>query len=169
MTGTAGRPGKIVALLLVPAAVAIAGVLLVMRLQLEPPTVPVYALVGDGRVASVRRGARFELTLAPASPAAGAIGARAFLVRGDEVRPWTAPYSVGLDGTVTIAGSAAELFEGVPAGEWEVAVAVGRPETLPTAPRDILRARQQQLQAGADAGSADAAWRLVRQRITVDG
>jgi hypothetical protein len=55
------------------------------------------------------------------------------------------------------------LFAGVPAGPWEVAIAVGRPETLPTAPRDILRARD-----GGAAG-ADAAWRLVRQRIVLGG
>ncbi len=160
MTGTSSKRGKLVALLLVPAAVAVAGGLLVARLQLEPPTVPAFALAGDGGVRTVRRGETFEMTVLPQAQAAGAIGARAFLVRGDEVRPWTAPYSVALDGTVTISGPCEVLFDGVPPGAWDVAIAVGRPETLPTAPRDILRAQ--------DAGAGDAAWRLVRQRIAIE-
>jgi hypothetical protein len=161
LTGTASKRGKLVALLLVPAAVAVAGGLLLLRLQLEPPTVPAFALAGDGGVRTVRRGEVFEMTVTPEAPAAGAIGARAFLVRGDEVRPWTAPYSVALDGTVTVSGPVDVLFQDVPPGAWDVAIAVGRPETLPTAPRDILRAR--------DAGADDAAWRLVRQRIAIEG
>jgi len=161
LIGTSGGRGKLVALLLVPAAVAVAGFLLYIRLRLEPPTVPGFALEGDGGVTTVRHGELFVMTVRPLAPAAGAIGARAFLLRADEVRPWTAPYSVALDGTVTVSGPVDVLFEGVPPGEWEVAIAVGRPETLPTAPRDILRAR--------DAGADDAAWRLVRQRIAIGG
>jgi hypothetical protein len=161
LTGTSSKRGKLVALLLAPTAVAVAVGLLVVRLQLEPPTVPAFALAGDGGVRTVRRGELFGMTVNPQVQAAGAIGARAFLVRGDEVRPWTAPYSVALDGTVTVSGPVDVLFEGVPPGAWDVAIAVGRPETLPTAPRDILRAR--------DAGAIpDAAWRLVRQPITIE-
>jgi hypothetical protein len=61
------------------------------------------------------------------------------------------------DGTVRIAGDVDTLFAGVPKGEWEVAVAVGRPETLPTAPNDVLRARDQH--------EASVSWRLVRERV----
>jgi hypothetical protein len=161
LTGPSASRGKLVALLLVPAAVAVAGGLLLLRLRLEPPTVPGFVLAGDGGVIAVTRGEMYVVTVSPQAPTTGAIGARAFLLRGDEVRPWTAPYSVALDGTVTVSGPVDVLFEGVPPGDWEVAIAVGRPETLPTAPRDILRAR--------DAGAADAAWRLVRQRVTIGG
>jgi hypothetical protein len=161
LTGTSVRRGKLVALLLVPAAVAVAGGLLLLRLRLEPPTVPGFAIAGDGGVTTVSRGEMFEMKVAPGAPVEGAIGARAFLLRGDEVRPWTAPYVVALDGTVTVSGPVDVLFDGVPPGEWEVAIAVGRPEALPTAPRDILRAR--------DAGADDAAWRLVRQRVAIGG
>ena len=66
-------------------------------------------------------------------------------------------------GTVRLDGAVDTLFAGVPLGAWDVAIAVGRPETLPTAPRDILRARD------AGASDADAAWRLVRERIVLGG
>jgi hypothetical protein len=150
-------------MLLVPTAVAVAGGLLALRLRMEPPTVPSFSISGDGGVVALGRGERFELTIVPGAQVTGAIGARGFLVRGSEVRPWDPPLSVARDGTVTLAGPAGVLFEGVPPGEWDVAVAVGRPETLPTAPRDIL------LAVDADAGAGDRAWRLVRQRITLGG
>jgi hypothetical protein len=54
---------------------------------------------------------------------------------------------------VRISGPVDSLFAGVPPGPWQVAVAVGRPETLPTAPRDVLRAR--------DSDGGTTAWRLV--------
>jgi hypothetical protein len=59
---------------------------------------------------------------------------------------------------VRITGPSAALFAGVPEGSWDVAVSVGRPEVLPTAPRDVLEARTH------DRGSA-AAWRLVIERV----
>jgi hypothetical protein len=106
------------------------------------------------------QGTTFEMILRPASPVAGAIGTRAFLLRGDEVRPWNAPASVGLDGSVRIAGPVDTLFAGVPGGPWEVAIAVGRPEVLPTAPRDITRS--------IDADKRPSAWRVVRERIRLE-
>lgn len=148
--------GRAVALLLVPAAIAVAAVLLVLRVRFEPPTVPAYSVV-DGGPAVLRPGAQFDMEVAPAAPVSGAVGAHAFLVQDGTVRPWEPPIDVAKDGSVHIEGPVDRLFAGVPAGEWEVSLAVGRPETLPTAPVDVLRA------LGTDAGAA--AWRLVRMRV----
>lgn len=148
--------GRIVALVLVPAAVALAVVMLVMRMRLEPPTVPAYVLV-EGGPPVLSRGERFEMVVDPTGQVTGAIGVHAFLIQDDTVRSWDPPVEVERGGTVRIDGPVDQLFAGVPAGEWDVAVAVGRPETLPTAPIDVLRAR------GADGGAA--AWRLVRMHV----
>jgi hypothetical protein len=157
------RRQRIVALLLVPAAVAVAGALLLLRLHFQPPTVPAYTVApsapsdAGASVVEVHPGARFSIELRPSETVVGAVAARGFLLRGDEVRPWDPPFEVARDGTVRIAGPVDVLFAGVPTGEWEVAVAVGRPENLPTAPRDVLRARDQ------DADTV--VWHLVRERI----
>jgi hypothetical protein len=147
------------ALLVVPAAVAVAGVLIALRLHFEPPVVPPYTLVGTDGVTRLEHGERFEFEVRPTGPVTGAVGARGFLLRGQEVRPWDPPFRVERDGSVRIAGPVTAIFAGAPLGEWEIAVAVGRPETLPTAPRDILRAR--------DADGGTTAWRLVRARIVL--
>jgi hypothetical protein len=96
----------------------------------------------------------------PLAPVKGAIGARAFLVRGDEVRPWDPPFSVASDGSVRISGPVDALFAGVPKGRWEVALTVGRPEVLPTAPTDVLRARSE--------SDRPSSWRLVCQRVRIE-
>jgi hypothetical protein len=150
------------ATLLLPVAIFVAGGLLALRLHFQPPTVPPYSLVdpavgaGAGDEVQVVRGGLFAVEVRPEEPVVGAVGARAFLVRGTEVRPWDPPFEVKRDGSVTIAGPVNALFAGVPEGPWQMALAVGRPETLPTAPNDILRGE-------SDAGAA--AWRLVRRRI----
>jgi hypothetical protein len=146
-----------VVLLLVPAAAIVAAGLVAFRLHFEPPTVPSYSLAGNQGELVLTPGTAFEMLLRPASPVEGAIGARAFLLRGDEVRPWNAPSSVGLDGSVRIGGPVDTIFAGVPGGPWEVVVAVGRPEVLPTAPRDIVRS--------TNADTRPSAWRVVRERI----
>ena len=143
-----------------PAAGAVAVALVTLRLHFQPPTVPVFTIADAGEETPLRHGGRFELDARPAAPITGAIGARGFLLREDLVRPWDPPFTVERDGSIRIAGSVDELFAGVPDGQWEVAVAVGRPETLPTAPRDVLRGREQ------DAGSLS--WRLVRQPVRLE-
>jgi hypothetical protein len=128
--------------------------------------VPRYALAPenpDGAETELVRGAHFEVDLHPTGPVVGAVAARAFLLRGNEVRPWDPPFEVERDGSVHIAGAVEALFANVPAGTWEIAVAVGRPETLPTAPKDILRARNTRTDGGA------APWQLVRERIKLGG
>jgi hypothetical protein len=118
-----------------------------------------YSVAGAADPVLLEPGGEFEMVVAPASPVKGAIGARAFLLRGSEVRPWKVPAAVGLDGSVRIAGPVDTLFAGVPAGNWEIAVAVGRPEVLPTAPRDIATS------ASTTTDVRPTAWRAVRERI----
>ena len=149
------------ALVIVPAAAAVAVVLVALRLHFQPPTVPVFTVPDAGDETPLRPGERFEFYARPEAPVTGAIGARGFLLRDDQVRPWDPPFTVERDGAIHIAGPVDKLFAGVPEGPWEVAVAVGRPENLPTAPRDVLRGREQ------DAGSLS--WRLVRQRVRLEG
>jgi hypothetical protein len=156
-------------ILLVPSAIAVAGVLLLLRLYFQPPTVPRYALADAGpqeQEIDVLPGARFEVELRPVAPVVGAVAARAFLLRGKEVRPWPAwpaHFDVERDGSVRIAGAVDTLFAKVPSGPWEIAIAVGRPETLPVAPAEILRARD------ADADAGPAPWQLVCERIKLGG
>jgi hypothetical protein len=156
------RLQRIVALALVPTAALGAGALIALRLHYQPPRVPEYVVANasDAEQPLAPHG-QFDVVLRPAARVDGAIGARAFLLRGDTVRPWDPPFEVTRDGTVTIAGAVDALFDGVPPGPWEVAVAVGRPEVLPTAPRDVVRARRH------DAG-ADASWRLAVVRVRLE-
>lgn len=156
------RRRSVIALLLVPAAILVTASLLMLRLRMEPPTVPGYALVaGDADTIVLHAGGRFQLVVQPAGEVTGAVAARGFLLRGDDVQAWDPPFTVDRDGTIRLDGPVETIFAGVAPGPWEVAVAVGRPETLPTAPRDVLRAR--------DAGAGDAAWRLVREHILLGG
>ncbi len=159
----ASLQARVVSLLLLSTAVAGAGALLLFRLHFQPPTVPAYELAEAATgEREVMRGGAFVMDLRPTGPVLGAVAARAFLVHDDVVRPWIVPFTAQRDGSVEIAGGVDSLFSGVPAGSWEIAVAVGRPENLPTDPREILRART------GDGGGA-AAWHLVRERIRWGG
>jgi hypothetical protein len=169
--GAAGPERRnLVAVLLVSSAVVMAGTLVAMRNHFQPPKVPRYEAAGNlqagvsdaepGQEKSLRGDGQFEMELRPESPVAGAVGARAFLLRRDEVRAWDPPYSVAVDGIVRISGTVEALFAGIPRGRWEVAVAVGRPEVLPTSPRDILRRR--------DEDPTFAGWHLVRVPVRLE-
>jgi hypothetical protein len=172
-SGTTAPPARrnAIALLIAPTAIVMAGALVAMRLHFQPPNVPRYdatvtqTLVEPGPPGAandrgLRRGDRLSIDLHPQAAITGAIGARAFLLRGDEVRAADPPVSVAVDGVVHIAGTVDELFPDAPRGRWEVAVAVGRPEVLPTAPRDVLRRR--------DEDPALAGWHLVRTPIRLE-
>ena len=148
-----------IALVLVPGATAVAVALVSLRLHFQPPTVPTFAVADARDEVTLAAGGQFQLELRPTAPVIGAIAARGFLLRGDTVRAWDPPFSVARDGTVQISGAVDVLFAGVPPGSWEVAVAVGRPETLPTAPGDVLRARAAQPDS--------VSWRLVRERVVL--
>lgn len=157
--------GRTAALLLAPTAIFIAVGMLVLRMRIQPPTIPPYRIAPSASAAlepDLRPGDRFSLTLEPVGQLTGAITGRGFLLRGDEVRPIDPEFLVDRDGTIHVAGDVGKLFAGVPPGQWEVAIAVGRPETLPTSPRDVLRARD------ADGGPSSAAWWLVRQRVRLE-
>jgi hypothetical protein len=149
-------------LLLLAAAFASAVALIGLRLHFQPPTVPEYVSDTASEELLLARASLLDLRLRPVAPVRGAIGARAFLMRDNEVRPWDPPFSVTQDGAVRITGAVATILAGVPAGPWEIAVAVGRPEVLPTAPSDLVRERERPARRRAG-------WRLVRQRIRIDG
>ena len=164
---------RILAVLVAPAGILVGAVLLVLRLHFQPARVPPYALATDsGQPSSAQPllrgpGSRFEIEATPTIEVQGAVTARAFLVRspgtsggmdaGDDVRAWRVPMEIGRDGSVHVAGPVDALFAGVPPGEWEVVLAVGRPEMLPNNPRELLE------RGNADGGAA--AWRVVRERV----
>jgi hypothetical protein len=149
--------GNKIALVVVPAAAAVAIGLVGLRLHFQPPTVPVFAITNGKDEVTLSPGDVYELEIRPESHVIGAIGARGFLLRENQVRPWDPPFSVQTDGSIRIAGPVNALFRDVPEGPWEVAVAVGRPEVLPTAPLDVLR--------GRDQNETEVGWRLVRERV----
>jgi hypothetical protein len=153
-------------MLVAPAGVLVAVVLLVLRLHFQPLSVPPYAFAPDREreVAVARPGARFELEAVPTIEVQGAVTARAFLVpgagaAGTDVRSWQVPMEIGRDGSVHVEGKVDALFAGVPPGDWVVALVVGRPETLSADPRQLL--------AGGAADASAAAWRVVRKRVRV--
>jgi hypothetical protein len=150
--------GRVAALLLVPLAGIFAIVAVFLRLHFQPPTVPAYSLAGDaGADVTLRPGMTFEMVARPSSPPAGIVGAKGFLVRGSDALPWDAPATAEIDGTVRIGGPVDKVFSRVPAGTWDVVIAVGRPEMLPSMPSDVERPRDE---------TVPAAWRALRQRVT---
>jgi hypothetical protein len=130
--------GRAVAILIAPVGAGVAAGLVALRLYFQPPTVPGYAVAGDaGGVVTLGPGAAFEMIIRPSAPVTGVVGARGFLFREGRRLPWEPTFSVAVDGTVSVAGTREALFPGVPPGDWDVAVAVGRPETLPSRPEDF--------------------------------
>lgn len=161
--------GRVVAAILLPLAAVIAVVAVFLRLHFQPPTVPPYSLssvtgvsgapAGDGHdEVTLRPGSDFELVARPATPPAGIVGAKGFLLRSGDNRLWDAPYTAQPDGTIRIGGPVDTVFRNVPAGAWDVAVAVGRPETLPSMPADVERRE-------GDPSPAAAAFHVVHQRV----
>lgn len=118
------------------------------------------ASAGPGGPAEVilRPGDILDITLRPATRVGFYVRARAYLVRGDEVRPWAAPVRLDGDGGAHVAGVREALFAGVPAGAWEIVVAIGRAEALPASPEALAAA----LRAGDAAGRG---YRLARGRV----
>jgi hypothetical protein len=161
-----------IAYFLVPSAIVMAAGLILLRLHFQPPTVPRYEMtflrtpetpsgpITPAEELALPESAELEIEIHPTAPVRGAVGARAFLLRGDELRPWDPPFTAALDGSIRIAGRVDELFRTVPRGSWDVAVAVGRPEVLPTVPHDILQRR--------DHDPMEAGWHLVHKRIRLD-
>jgi hypothetical protein len=160
--------GRVVAAALLPLAVVIAAVAVFLRLHFQPPTVPAYTLTevtgvpaaagGGHDEVTLRPGSTFELVARPASPPAGIVGAKGFLLRSGDNRPWDAPYTAQADGTIRIGGPVDTVFRNIPAGAWDVAVAVGRPEMLPSMPADVERRE-------GDTSPEPAAFHVVHQHV----
>lgn len=154
---------RFAALLLVPAAALVAMLLVALRLSMQPPVVPAYAMEVAGaqqgaadEEAAFSRGAPVEIALRPSTPVAGAVAVRAFVVRDGTERGWQVRFDVSPDGSARLAGPAGALFAGVPDGSWDIVVVVGRPEVLPMTARAALREPQ-----GA------SAWRAMRTRVRI--
>lgn len=79
----------------------------------------------------LRRNMPLRMTLRPATTTEGEVGARAFLMRGKDIRSWSPPFVVSQEGTVTLDGRSASLFDGVPEGAWEMLFIVGHAAALP--------------------------------------
>lgn len=77
-------------------------------------------------------GSRVEIIVRPHAPVDGKVGVRGALVRGGEVRDFHPPMDIALNGAVHIEGTREVVFAGVPDGEWEIWLAVGRPDALPS-------------------------------------
>jgi hypothetical protein len=154
----AGKSGRAVALLLVPGAAVVAVVLLVLRVHVQPLTIPAYSIAA-GSTTELRPGGQFSLQLDPRGPLTGAVMAKAFLLRGTTLQAWEPVFVVDKDGTIHVTGQVDTLFAGVPAGEWELDVVVGRPEQLPRTPDDAVKGRDAQVSGGA--------WQLLHERVRV--
>jgi hypothetical protein len=158
---TRPRSGRLAALLLLPAAILVAALLLALRLRIEPPTLPRYAVVDAGSV-RLRVGDSLAIDLAPVGQVTGAVGLRAFVVRDGDARPFEPKVLVDKDGTMHLRGEVGALFAGAPRGDCQLAFAVGRPETLPSSAAEVLRRH-----GGGDAGAA--AWWLVTVSARLEG
>ncbi|WP_437520566.1 hypothetical protein WME79_27170 [Sorangium sp. So ce726] len=86
-------------------------------------------------------GSRLEIALRPATRVDGPVAVRAFLIQGDAARPWDVHADVSEQGAARIEGDTETLFHGVPVGEWEIAVAIGRPAALPASAAEARDAR----------------------------
>ncbi|AUX31361.1 MULTISPECIES: hypothetical protein [Sorangium] len=131
--GATGEPGAL-ALLAAPAsvpdyAVSIAGGEAGQRSANGGAVAPGIARLGPG--------SRLEIALRPATRVEGPVAVRAFLIAGDKALPWDVRAEVSAQGAARIAGDTEALFRGVPEGEWEIAIAIGRPEALPDRPAEL--------------------------------
>lgn len=127
-------------------AAALAAVLFIPR----PSALPEYSIViaggeqvvrGDPQAAHrtpiIGPGSRLSIVIRPEKKLEGAIEARAFLMRDGAARVWSPPIEISSAGAVRIEGTREQLFAGVPAGRWEIVVALSRPRDAPSA--DDLR------------------------------
>jgi hypothetical protein len=131
------RRGPWLALASTAVAMAAAVALLVLR---APPGdgLPPYALTFTGGEAlqrgepaaelpRIQRGSRFVMTLRPATPTAGPLEGRAFLVQGGQQTPLEVSARVSPDGAVRLTGTVG-AFPG--AGDAEIVAVVGHPAAL---------------------------------------
>jgi len=109
-----------------------------------PSRVPSAVLLGPG--------SSLEILLRPATPEQKPIAVRGFLLRDERARLWEIKPDVSPDGAVRIAGERETLFPNMPAGSYEIVIAVGRPGALPNA-------------NAVTAGKLDARVRMFRRSI----
>lgn len=84
-----------------------------------------------GGVPVLGPGSQLSLTLRPDKNVEGAIEVRAFLLQNGRARAWPVQAEVAANGAVLVKGTRDTLFAGVPTGEWEMVLAVGRSSALP--------------------------------------
>ncbi|WP_437541170.1 hypothetical protein WME97_26345 [Sorangium sp. So ce367] len=96
---------------------------------------------GAGATARLGPGSRLEITLRPATRVDGPVAVRAFLIQGETARPWDVHADLSEQGAARIEGETETLFPGVPEGEWEIAIAIGRPAALPDSTAGLADAR----------------------------
>jgi hypothetical protein len=102
-----------------------------VRTERSAPAVP------QGRLVFAP-GNRFELVLTPARSAGTSVEARAFVAEGDRLVPLDAPAPQrSADGALRIAGVVGHDVR-LPAGDFDLLVAVGRPRALPS-PAELRR------------------------------
>jgi hypothetical protein len=172
------KPGRAPWRIAATALAAAAAAVLVVRLSLEGDRhhprgllddpgavamlpVPAYAMTlaggevrersassGAGATARLGPGSRLEITLRPATRVDGPVAVRAFLIQGETARPWDVHADLSEQGAARIEGETETLFPGVPEGEWEIAIAIGRPAALPDSAAGLADARSSK--AGKD-------------------
>ena len=98
--------------------------------------------------------------LRPSTAVQGAVAVKAFLVQGDQARPWGVPMDRLSDGAVRVSGEAGALM-GVAAGAWDLVFVVGR-DGVVVEPGEVVRAVN---------GSGDShPWQLLERRVRlIDG
>jgi tetratricopeptide (TPR) repeat protein len=104
------------------------------------------------------RGGEVEIRIRPATDVKGDVDAAVFLLRDGKAQRLTAPITKAEGGALRIAGTFEEVFGSVPAGKWELVIAVGRPGLLPN---------EKAVAAGRLETSKRV--RIVRQWIEIDG
>lgn len=124
------------------ALAAAAAVLLILRAPTPAPLGDYELVIGpgdaNGRSVSFPGGAprfapgsHFELIARPREPVAGPLAARAALVRNGRSEVWAAPAHIIKGGAVQIEGTREAVFPGIPDGDVEIWLAIGRPGELP--------------------------------------
>ena len=151
------------------AAMAVAAAVLIGVFSRGEPPLPGYGLsfsseqgvragAPELEVPRLGPGSLVELVLRPEQAVEEPVEVRAFLLRPGEARAWTPPMERSSEGAVRIRGPVEALLS-IPPGEWTLAIAVGRPGTLPEDPGEVLAFLEQG--RAPEAGS----WRLLTRRF----
>ncbi|MDC0744110.1 hypothetical protein [Polyangium mundeleinium] len=136
------RPRRALLALFAACLTAAVAFVLLSRNDAEPP-LPMYALSVEGGDRSFRAdapspdeprlapGSRLSLSIRPAADVLGVVEARAYSIRDGVVAPCRPRIEIAATGAILVTGSREELFPDIGPGRLEIAILVGRPETLP--------------------------------------